>query len=428
MKICVIANRYRVAQFRDIVAALIDLGHDVFYWVDTANSMPDAGAIRRSILDHRFDLGISADWCFFADPASPINRRLQGFPPFINLCFNSPFDALLELSSHPDVAGFLRENRIWLGLLSALDHQELADFGIEQRVDLPVGLIDRCLMYGDSERVFPVGMLTAEEDRQRLVPHSRLFDALARRRPLTDAPARLVYLGSAALHVTDDIQTFCFGAMAPGLPRPFSAYVAEYEARWGFPAELGLDERRDRIDAHVAGFADFAAGDQRTALLRRRLVAQLERGHRLAMRQARVRALQARYGDDLAVYGDDWAQFGIRARPAENDTAPLRYRAAAISLDFGSLSYDTMMFPRSCDIVHYGGFLLQARLSDSEAVLGDLSPAVTFADEAEMIGLADRWLADGEGRAATAAAVAARLGEIYDLRRLLTAAIAQVLG
>ncbi|MGL1218172.1 hypothetical protein ACSTLO_00755, partial [Vibrio parahaemolyticus] len=61
MKICVIANRYRVDQFRSIVAALIDLGHDVYYWTDTANSMPNAGAIRRSILDHRFDLGISAD-------------------------------------------------------------------------------------------------------------------------------------------------------------------------------------------------------------------------------------------------------------------------------------------------------------------------------------------------------------------------------
>ncbi len=428
MKICVIANRYRVDQFRNIVTALIELGHDVYYWIDTANSMPDAGAIRRGILDHRFDLGISADWCFFSGPENPINRRLQDVPPFINLCFNSPFDALLELAGHRDIAAFLRENRIWLGLLSALDHAALADFGIEQRVDLPVGMTDRCLMYGDDDRIFPVGMLTAAEHGARLAPHARLLDSLARRLPLTDAPADLVYLGSAALHVTDEIQTFCFGAVAPGLPRPFSAYVADYEGRFGFPADLALDERQGRIAAHISGLADFAADDQRVLLLRRRLAAQLERGHRLAMRRARVQALQARYGDALAVYGGDWAGFGIRARPAESDTAPLRYRTAAISLDFGSLSYDSMMFPRSCDIVQSGGFLLQSRLVDSAVVLGDLATAATFGDEGEMLGLADRWLADPAARVATAAAVSARLGQTYDLGRLLTTAMEQVLG
>lgn len=427
MKICVIANRYRVDQFRPMIAALIDLGHDVYYWVDTANAMPDAAAIRRSILDHRFDIGISADWCFFSDPASPINRRLQGFPPFINLCFNSPFDALLELVSHQDIPAFLRENRIWLGLLSPLDHQALADFGVGQRVDLPVGLIDRCLLYGEDERVFPVGLLTAAQDGARLVPQSQLLERLARRRPVNDLASDLVYLGSAALHVTDDIQTFCFGPLDPGLPRPFSSYVADYAANVGFPADLDADERRGRIDAHMAGLADFAANDQRMLLLRRRLSAQLERGHRLAMRRARVQALQVRYDTRLALYGNDWAQFGIAARPAESDIAPLRYQAAVISLDFGSLSYDTMMFPRSCDIVQYGGFLLQSRLADSAAVLGDLSPATTFADEAEMLALIDRWLGDPDGRATTAAAVGDRIGATYDLRRLLTEAIAQVL-
>ncbi len=428
MKICVIANRYRVDQFRSIVAALIDLGHDVYYWIDTANSMANAGAIRRSILDHRFDLGISADWCFFSDTENPVNRRLQGFPPFINLCFNSPFDALLELAGHRDVAGFLRDNRIWLGLLSPLDHASLASFGIEQRVDLPVGMMDQCLMYGDDDRVFPVGLLSAAAERERLAPHTRLLDSLAGRRPLTDPPARLVYLGSAALHVTDEIQTFCFGPMAFGLPRPFSAYVADYETGFGFPADLTLADRQARIDGYVADVTDLSGDEPRLLLLRHRLAAQLERGHRLAMRRARVRALQARYGDDFAVYGNDWARFGITARPAENDTAPLRYRAAAISLDFGSLSYDSMMFPRSCDIVQYGGFLLQSRLVDSDEVLGDLTPAVTFEDEAEMLDLADRWLIDPVGRGKTAAAVADRLGNTYDLRKLLTAAMARVLG
>lgn len=428
MKICVIANRYRVDQFRSIVAALIDLGHDVFYWSDTADTMPNAGPIRRSILDHRFDLGISADWCFFSDPENPINRRLPGFPPFINLCFNSPFDALLELAGHRDIAGFLGDNRIWLGLLSALDHQALADFGIEQRVDLPVGLLDRCLMYGDDDRVFPVGMLSAATERARLVPHAGLIDGLAKRRGGAATPAHLVYLGAAALHVTDEIQTFCFGPMTPGLPRPFSAYIADYEAGYGFPAELSLADRQARIARHVAGIADLSGDAPRILLLRRRLAAQLERGHRLATRRARVRALQARHGDDFAVYGDDWARFGIRARPAENDTAPLHYRAAAISLDFGSLSYDSMMFPRSCDIVQAGGLLLQSRLVDSQTVLGELTPAVTFADEAEMLHLTDRWLTDPAGRGAMRAAVADRLAATYDLRQLLTAAMGQVLG
>ncbi|MFX8727607.1 hypothetical protein ABTM60_20230, partial [Acinetobacter baumannii] len=83
-----------------------------------------------------------------------------------------PFDALLELAGHRDVAGFLRDNRIWLGLLSPLDHPALASFGIEQRVDLPVGMMDRCLMYGDDDRVFPVGLLSAAAERGRLAPHA----------------------------------------------------------------------------------------------------------------------------------------------------------------------------------------------------------------------------------------------------------------
>jgi len=425
MKICVIANRFRVDQFRSLVAALITLGHDVFYWVDTADAMAGAAATKRTILDHRFDLGISADWCFFADPSSPLNRRLDGFPPFINLCFNSPFDALLELSAHRDIPGFLAENRIWLGLLSPLDHRALAAFGVTRHVDLPVGLIDRCLIYGDDDRLFPVGFMPAAQHQAYLQPQAALRDRLAGRYAEATEALDLVYFGTAALHVTDDIPTFCFGPIAPRLPRPFSAYVADYG---DFDPEITPDRRGARIDDYLAQLPEFAGADPMVWLLRRRLGAQLERGHRLAMRRARIRALQDRHGPRLALFGDDWARFGIAARPAEAETGPLRYHASAISLDFGSLSYDSLMFPRSCDIVQHGGFLLQARLADSDALLGDLAPAVTFDGQDDMLDRTDRWLADPAGRRDAAAGIAARLGRAYDLPRLIDDAISRVLA
>jgi hypothetical protein len=431
VKICVIANRYRVDQFRWLVSGLIALGHDVFYWVDSAESLPGAAATKRSILDHRFDLGISADWCFFGDPATPLNRLLPGHPPFLNLCFNSPFDALLELSGHADLPRFLRENRIRLGLLSPADRPALAAFGIDDAVDLPCGIGTRTLSYGEDLRLFPIGYMPAADHVGHLADYTAVL-ARQERFFAADgqvcAPADLLFLGTADLLVEDHFPTFCFGNLAPDLPHGLAWYARTFATTIGFAADRGRAERDAAIAAFLDGFPECRRPEPAAWLWRRRLAAILERGHRLAGRRAYCAALKERYGARFQLFGNDWAPFGIAALPQETKLVHLRYRAAALSLDFGSLSYDTLLFPRSADIVQDGGLLVQSRLADSAEVLGDLGPAMTFEDAAGLMALTDGLLADPARRAALRTAVRDRLRHRYDLEAVLARAVDAVSG
>lgn len=431
MKVCVIANRYRVDQFRWLVAGLIELGHDVFYWIDSAEGRPEAAAIKRSILDHRFDLGIGADWSFFGDPKTPLNRMLPGHPPFLNLCFNSPFDALLELSVHGDIPGFLRDNRIRLGLLSPLDRPVLADFGITDPVDLPCGIARRTLSYGDDLRLFPLGYMPADAHQRHLVDYDEVIDrqeAFFARDGLTVDPAELLYLGTADLLVDDDFPTFCFGRMTPDLPRGLKAYAAEFVTQVGFAAGRGRSERDSLIAGFLDRFPEFARRRPVDELWRRRMAAILERGHRLAERRAFCSALKDHYGPRFQLFGNDWARFGLDALPAELKLVHLRYRRAAVSLDFGSLSYDTAIFPRTADIVQDGGLLVQNQQVDSAAVFGPLAADMCFGTADELLVKAARLTADPSARLTLKANLRHRLSDIYALDRLLAAALTTVVA
>ncbi len=91
-------------------------------------------------------------------------------------------------------------------------------------------------------------------------------------------------------------------------------------------------------------------------------------------------ALKAAFGPTLAVWGNSWERFGITAHPVSS--APRNaYHVAAACLDFGSLAFDTAIFPRTMEIVKREGLLVSWRHTDTGLLFGPQQDALTFADE-----------------------------------------------
>lgn len=134
-------------------------------------------------------------------------------------------------------------------------------------------------------------------------------------------------------------------------------------------------------------------------------------------------ALHRGLGEGFALWGNGWERFGITAGPVS--AAPRNaYHSAAACLDFGSLAYDTAIFPRTLEIVKRDGLLVSWRHTDTTRLFGSCEDALTFTGEDDAVSLLSALTGNAERRARLRVA---HLEHCFDALAL-TAILPRVIG
>ncbi|KAA0592440.1 hypothetical protein J2848_006218 [Azospirillum lipoferum] len=128
-------------------------------------------------------------------------------------------------------------------------------------------------------------------------------------------------------------------------------------------------------------------------------------------------------GEGFSLWGNGWKRFGIDAGPVS--PAPRNaYPTAAACLDFGSLAYDTAIFPRTLEIVKRGGLLVSWRHADTARLFAPHENELTFASEDDAVSLLSALAGDADRRARLRSA---HLEHCFDALAL-TAILPRVIG
>ncbi|PWC33993.1 hypothetical protein [Azospirillum sp. TSO35-2] len=120
-------------------------------------------------------------------------------------------------------------------------------------------------------------------------------------------------------------------------------------------------------------------------------------------RQRFAVALKRAFGASFAVWGNGWERCGVEAHPV-SPRPRNAYHAATACLDFGSLAYDTAIFPRTLEIVKREGMLVSWRHADTARLFGPHEQDLTFADEEDAVRTLTALAGDADRRARLRAA------------------------
>ncbi|PWC80867.1 hypothetical protein TSH100_28795 [Azospirillum sp. TSH100] len=138
-------------------------------------------------------------------------------------------------------------------------------------------------------------------------------------------------------------------------------------------------------------------------------------------------ALRHGLGEGFALWGNGWERFGLDAGPVS--AAPRNaYHSAAACLDFGSLAYDTAIFPRTLEIVKRNGLLVSWRHADTAQLFGACEDALTFTGEDDALRLLSALSTDADHRARLRSAHLDHCFDALALTAILPRVIARVRG
>jgi hypothetical protein len=138
-------------------------------------------------------------------------------------------------------------------------------------------------------------------------------------------------------------------------------------------------------------------------------------------------ALRRGFGEGFSLWGNGWERFGLDAGPVS--AAPRNaYPTAAACLDFGSLAYDTAIFPRTLEIVKRNGLLVSWRHADTALIFGPTEDQLTFTDEDEAVRLLSALADDAVRRARLRSAYLEHCFDALALTAILPRVIARACG
>ena len=78
-----------------------------------------------------------------------------------------------------------------------------------------------------------------------------------------------------------------------------------------------------------------------------------------------VQAVSKRFKSHTSIWGDGWGKYIDNFNP-HSQTPRFFYHKALCCLDFGSLQFDTPLFPRTCEIMKKGGLLISGVCDDED--------------------------------------------------------------
>jgi len=411
LRVCLIENRWRIEEFRALASALLELGHDVLRLrrdVDLAT--PDAVAALSRV---PFDLVLTSDW-FGSFGFAPLAGFVPvGRPPIVDIAFGSLFMEVWNIAraqaAPPD--DYLRDGNFWLAAPCRREAGRLRDIGLTRVVHLPFGTADGYWV-DPAVGLDAYGWLRPATHRQMKVSMAELLANTLQ--GMADGGRDLVHDGVVYL-----------GNPGQDHEAVFTPALQDFAAATPDIADLDVAAMHARIDAFLDGRPDTAGGDAATLLWRGRVADALIHDAKGRKRRVEVARLHRHLGQRLMLFGDFWPKVGIPARPEEAKLRGFRYALSAVSIDFGSLSFDTALYNRPREVSECGGLLVQARCHDSAEIWGEAGPAMDFTDIDGMLERVDDLLAaPPQVRAELARVQARRLGTGYAYARLLPALFA----
>ncbi|ANC91573.1 hypothetical protein A6A40_06475 [Azospirillum humicireducens] len=108
-------------------------------------------------------------------------------------------------------------------------------------------------------------------------------------------------------------------------------------------------------------------------------------------------AIRVAFKETFMLRGNGWERLGVDADPM---STALRnaYGTAAACLDFGSLAFDTAVFPRTLEIIKRNGLLVGWRHTDSARLFGPYEQDLAFIDESDAVRILARLAGDPDQR------------------------------
>ncbi len=405
MRVCLIENRWRIEEFRALASALLDLGHDVLRLRRDVELGPPDAAGRLSQVP--LDLVITSDW-FGSFGFAPLPGFAPvGGPPIVDIAFGSLFMEVWNIreaqGAHPD--DYLRDGNFWLAAPCRREVARLREIGISRVLHLPFGTSDG--YWADpAEGLDSYGWLRPATHRRLKVTMAELVaNTLA---GMADRGAGLAHDGVVYLGNPGQDHDAVFG---PAL--------ADFDRATPDIAELDVTAIHARIAAFLDGRPDTAGTDLATLLWRGRVADALAHDAKGRKRRVEVLRLHRHLGDRLMLFGDFWPKVGIPSRPEEAKLRGFRYALSALSIDFGSLSFDSALYNRPREVAECGGVLVQARCHDSDEIWGALAPHMDFTAIDGMLARIDDLLSRPADRQSLAAEQGQRLRAQFSYRRLL---------
>lgn len=354
-------------------AALLDMGHEsVLALPDISDDVIDR-AIDGLFLFNLFEIG--------RDTVALLIDRVarQGRRPFlVHICLRHPLEEIGARTPEEvrEADAWMARNRILMWCMCRSTAAECAGLGLTRIVHAPLGVHRWICAQRDGDgslHLFKRWMTPSDPALVRQPYGSVREPDAGHLAPL--ATGRVIYVGQ-------------------GWPEEAPVAPAIARSAESVAALLRLHPAMPRVQAMRLCGLDGPASDPAWLLAFHKAFAfafAVENRRRFAV------ALRRALGDSLTIWGNGWDRFGIAAQPVSSKPRNF-YGTAAACLDFGSLAYETAIFPRTLEVVKREGLLVSWRHADTGRLFGPLEGDLTFTDEEEAVATLTGLLADPERR------------------------------
>lgn len=387
-----------------IQAALVDLGHELVL------ALPD---ISQDVIDRRIDALFVLNLFEIPRPTVEMLRdhiAQFGTPPaIVHVCLKHPLEEIgaVNVEQIRDADRWMAENDVSMWCMCQGSAEQAVRLGLSRVFHEPLGVHRWICTAPAADGSVDLYKRWMTPDTPGLCRHPYAamkgqFDADAE----SSVRDRVLYLGQGwPEHLEAGREP-----VAPSIQRDAQAVAAAMTER---PA-LHRVQAMDRC-----GLADRSADPAWTLDFNRAftIAFAVENRRRFAT------ALRRGLGEGFSLWGNGWERFGLKAGPVS--PAPRNaYPDAAACLDFGSLAFDTAIFPRTLEIVKRNGLLVSWRHADTGRLFGQTEDRLTFAEEDDAVSLLAALSVDADRRARLRSA---HLEHCFDALAL-TAILPRVIG
>jgi len=387
-----------------IQAALVDLGYE------TVLALPD---ISQEVIDRRIDALFVLN--LFEIPR-PTVEMLRGYiaqfgtrPAIVHICLKHPLEEIGAVNDEQirDADRWMVENDVSMWCMCQGSAEQAVRLGLSRVFHEPLGIHRWICTAPAADGSVDLYKRWMAPDTPGLCRHP-----YAAMKGQSDADAessvrdRVLYLGQGwPEHLEAGREP-----VAPSIRRDAESVAAAMMERPALHRVQAMDG---------CGLADRSADPAWTLDFNRAftIAFAVENRRRFAT------ALRRGLGEGFSLWGNGWERFGLKAGPVS--PAPRNaYRDAAACLDFGSLAFDTAVFPRTLEIVKRNGLLVSWRHADTARLFGPYEEQLTFIGDDEAVRLLSALSGDADRRAGLRSA---HLEHCFDALAL-TAILPKVIG
>ncbi|MBF0340428.1 MAG: glycosyltransferase family 1 protein [Magnetococcales bacterium] len=365
--------------FTTLAAQLVAMGHEVYdFCVDETviKGHLAAGYTVEPFLDQAPDLVITANFFLSREVNHLIRHLIPGDFPVVNLTWGHPVaevePILRRAGDVPGCNAQLRENRLFLWIPCPFAAEEYARLGFANGFYAPLGGFGFRLAQGHQYRWMRWGEPFAD---LRSLPVST-GEVHGKKPEAYD----LIYLGDMPEPPTrrdERLEAWALETATACVARPQESRLQQQEPLREMLIADGSIRSVERFLCFQQWFFQH---------------------HARLTRQSFVHAVAREFGARFLLYGDAWIAQGLAAHPRASVARKHFYQRIPLSVDFGSMSFETCFFPRTIEIIKSGGTLLGYRRPDSAGLFASLPEAPVFDNEEALLQQARRLLAEPETR------------------------------